>query len=83
MYYVLGILSGVLIAFIAVVLQERMKSSAPQLMRLAVTGCESWPRDHSRSSEHLRIFRQTLETGIPVIRVLFNVGENILLPPSN
>jgi hypothetical protein len=35
-YYVLGILTGVLILFIALVLKERMKDNAPYLMRMAV-----------------------------------------------
>jgi hypothetical protein len=34
MYYVLGVLTGVLIAFIALVLQERMQASAPQLIAI-------------------------------------------------
>jgi hypothetical protein len=41
-YYVLGILTGVLIAFIAIVLQERMQTGAPQLMRLAVIGASGY-----------------------------------------
>ena len=35
-YYVLNILSGVLILLVVLVLQERMHANAPQLMRLAV-----------------------------------------------
>jgi hypothetical protein len=42
MYYVLGVLTGVLIAFIALVLQERMQASAPQLMRLAVIAASAY-----------------------------------------
>lgn len=41
-YYVLGILTGVLLAFIALVLQERMQVSAPQLMRLAVIAASAY-----------------------------------------
>lgn len=41
-YYVLGVLTGVLIAFIALVLQERMQDSAPQLMRLAVIAASAY-----------------------------------------
>ena len=41
-YYVLGILTGVLIAFIALVLQERMQAGAPQLMRLAVIAASGY-----------------------------------------
>ena len=41
-YYVLGILTGVLVVFIALVLQERMKADAPQLMRLAVLAASGY-----------------------------------------
>jgi hypothetical protein len=41
-YYVLGVLTGALIAFIALVLQERMQDSAPQLMRLAVIAASAY-----------------------------------------
>ena len=41
-YYVLGILTGVLVVFIALVLLERMKAGAPQLMRLAVIGASGY-----------------------------------------
>lgn len=41
-YYVLGVLTGALIAFIALVLQERMQASAPQLMRLAVIAASAY-----------------------------------------
>lgn len=42
MYYVLGILTGVLVVFISLVLLERMKAGAPQLMRLAVLGASGY-----------------------------------------
>jgi len=41
-YYVLGILTGVLVVFIALVLLERMKAGTPQLMRLAVLGASGY-----------------------------------------
>ena len=41
-YYVLGILAGVLVVFISLVLLERMKAGAPQLMRLAVLGASGY-----------------------------------------
>ena len=41
-YYALGILTGVLIVFIAFVLKERMKDSAPQLMRMAVVAASGY-----------------------------------------
>jgi hypothetical protein len=43
-YDVLGVFTGVLIAFIALVLQERMQARAPQLMRLAALRTHALPR---------------------------------------
>lgn len=41
-YYVLGIFTGVLVVFIALVLKERMKDSAPQLMTMAVIAASGY-----------------------------------------